>query len=86
MDEALHPASVRYILRKRAEEAGLEVARSKRLSPHGFGAGFVTEAYKAGARDEQIMNHTRHRNLNTMRGYVRRAKLLQDSPVKLLGL
>jgi len=32
------------------------------------------------------MSHTRHRDLKTMRGYVRRAKLLSDSPVKLLGL
>ena len=44
------------------------------------------EAYQAGARDEQIMAHTRHRDLKTMRGYVRRAKLLTESPVKLLGL
>jgi hypothetical protein len=46
----------------------------------------VTEAYQAGARDEQIMAHTRHRDLKTMRGYVRRAKLLTESPVRLLGL
>ena len=32
------------------------------------------------------MSHTRHRDLKTMRRYVRRAKLLSDSPVKLLGL
>jgi len=30
------------------------------------------------------MDHTRH--LRTMRGYVRRAKLLSESPVKNLGL
>ena len=32
------------------------------------------------------MAHTRHRDLRTMRGYVRRAKLLAESPSKLLGL
>ena len=46
----------------------------------------MTEAYQAGARDEQIMAHTRHRDLKTMRGYVRRAKLVTDSAVKLLDL
>jgi hypothetical protein len=32
------------------------------------------------------MEHTRHRDLKTMRGYVRRAQLVTESPVKLLGL
>ena len=58
----------------------------ERLSPHGLRAGFVTEAYKAGARDEEIMAHTRHRDLRTMRSYVRRAKLDTESPARLLGL
>jgi integrase len=83
---ALHPDAVRQILRKRAAAAGLTVAIAERLSPHGLRAGFVTEAYAAGARDEQIMAHTRHRDLKTMRGYVRRAKLGAESPAKLLGL
>lgn len=86
MDEALHPSSIRLILRKRAAEAGLEVGRNERLSPHGLRVGFVTEAYKAGARDEEIMGHTRHRDADTMRGYVRRAKLISESPVRRLGL
>lgn len=83
---ALTPEAVGHILKKRAEAAGLSVGSLERLSAHGLRAGFVTEAYKAGARDEQIMAHTRHRDLKTMRGYVRRAKLLTESPVKLLGL
>ena len=58
----------------------------ERLSPHGLRAGFITEAYRQGARNEEIMEHTRHRDLRTMRGYVRRAKLLCESPVKKLGL
>ena len=69
-----------------AAAAGLTIGARERLSAHGLRAGFVTEAYKAGARDEQIMAHTRHRDLRTMRGYVRRAKLLAESPSKLLGL
>jgi integrase len=83
---ALHPDAVRQILRRRAEAAGLMVGEGERLSPHGLRAGFVTEAYRAGARDEEIMDHTRHRDLKTMRGYVRRAKLVTESPVRLLGL
>jgi len=82
----LHPDAVRQILRRRAAAAGLEVPPGERLSPHGLRAGFVTEAYLAGARDEEIMAHTRHADLKTMRGYVRRAKLVTDSPAGLLGL
>ena len=33
-----------------------------------------------------MMQHTRHRDLKTMRGYVRRARLVQDSPIALLDL
>lgn len=86
MEASLHPTSVGRILQKRAAEAGLTINPGERLSAHGLRAGFITETYRAGARDEDIMRHTRHRDLKTMRGYVRRAKLLTDSPAKLLGL
>jgi hypothetical protein len=33
-----------------------------------------------------VMDHTRHRDLKTMRGYVRRAKLVTESATKLLDL
>ncbi len=78
--------AVRDILLRRAREAKLTVHGGERLSPHGLRAGFVTEAYLAGARDEQVMEHTRHRDLKTMRGYVRRARLVADSATKLLDL
>ncbi|RAI54549.1 tyrosine-type recombinase/integrase [Roseicella frigidaeris] len=82
----LHPDAVRQILLRRAAQAGLTVSGQERLSPHGLRAGFITEAYRQGARDEDIMDHTRHRDLRTMRGYVRRARLLTESPVTKLGL
>ncbi len=82
----LCPEAVRQILRRRATEAGVTVPANERLSPHGLRAGFITQAYKAGARDEAIMSHTRHSDLKSMRRYVRRAKLMDDNPAKLLGL
>ncbi len=83
---ALQPAAIRQILIRHAAAAGLSMSPANRLSPHGLRAGFVTEAYQAGARDEAIMAHTRHRDLATMRAYVRAAELTSDSPAKLLGL
>ena len=85
-NRGLHPDAVRKILAKRAALAGVVAVSGERLSPHGLRAGFITQAYVNGARDEQIMDHTRQKDLRTMRGYERRAKLVSDSPAKLLGL
>jgi integrase len=83
---ALHPDAVRRILARRIAMAGLSIEGFERLSPHALRAGFITEAYNKGVRDEDIMRHTRHRDLRTMRGYVRRAGLLTESPAGALDL
>ncbi len=82
----LHPDAVRQILKKRAAQAGIVGTIWEPITPHGMRAGFVTTAYKNGVPDEEIMGHTRHRSLTTMRGYVRRAKLGTKSPAAKLGL
>lgn len=84
--DALHPDAVRRIVLHRAKQAGVTAPAGERLSPHGLRAGFVTEAFQANARDEQIMAHTRHRDLRTMRRYVRRSRREIDSPAHLLDL
>jgi hypothetical protein len=56
------------------------------MSAHALRVGFITEAYRKGVRDEDIMRHTRHRDLRTMRGYVRRAGVVTDSPAAVLDL
>jgi integrase len=85
-DAALHPDAVRRILAHRIGMAGLEVEGFDRLSAHALRVGFITEAYAKGVRDEDIMRHTRHRDLRTMRGYVRRAGLVAESPAGMLDL
>jgi integrase len=82
----LVPDAVRQILLKRAAKAGLKGTLAEPVSPHGLRAGFVTTAYRNDVPDEEIMGHTRHRSLTTMRSYVRRAKLSQSSPAGKLGL
>jgi integrase len=82
----LSPDAVRQILLKRAALAGLKGTLFEPVSPHGLRAGFVTTAYRNGVPDEEIMGHTRHRSLTTMRSYVRRAKLGQASPAGKIGL
>ena len=77
---------MRQILLKRAGVAGIKGTLAEPVSPHGLRAGFVTTAYRNGVPDEEIMGHTRHRSLATMRGYVRRSKLSQVSPSSKVGL
>jgi integrase len=84
--DRLVPDAVRQILIKRAARAGLQGTLAEPVSPHGLRAGFVTTAYRNGVPDEEIMGHTRHRSLTTMRSYVRRAKLSAASPAGKLGL
>jgi integrase len=78
--------AVRQILLRRAAQAGVRGTIAEPVSPHGLRAGFVTTAYRNGVPDEEIMGHTRHRSLTTMRSYVRRAKLSKKSPAGKLGL
>jgi integrase len=82
---ALHPYGMPKILARRLALAGIKPAGRKRLSLHGLRAGFITEAYQAGVRGEAIMAHSR-RDIRTMRSYVRRARLLGESPAALVGL
>jgi integrase len=85
-DTALHPDAVRRILDHRAGMAGVSVEGFERLSAHALRVGFITEAYGKGVRDEDIMRHTRHRDLRTMRGYVQRAGLVDESPAGMIDL
>lgn len=85
-DTALHPDAIRKILAYRVRMAGLIVDGFDRLSAHALRVGFITEAYDKGVRDEDIMRHTRHRDIRSMRGYVQRAGLIAESPAGQLDL
>ena len=82
----LTAGAVRQVLVKRAGLAGITNAWSEPVSPHGLRAGFVTAAYRNGVPDEEIMGHSRHRSLTSMRTYVRRAKLGSAGPSGKVGL
>ncbi|HUW79482.1 MAG TPA: tyrosine-type recombinase/integrase [Acidocella sp.] len=85
-NDALHPDAVRQILARRVAMAGLTIEGFERLSAHALRVGFISEAYAGGVRDEDIMRHTRHRDLRTMRGYVQRAGLVSESPLAMIDL
>ena len=83
---ALSGEAVRLIVLKRARLAGIKGTLLEPISPHGLRAGFVTSAYRNNVPDEEIMGHSRHRSLTTMRSYVRRSKLSHASPAGKVGL
>ena len=84
--QRLHPDAVRQILIKRANQARVKGTLWEPVTSHGLRAGFITTAYKNHVPDEEIMGHSRHRSLTTMRSYVRRAKLSTTSPAGKVGL
>jgi len=85
---ALSGEAVGLIVLKRARLAGIKGSRLEPVSPAWISlrAGFVTSAYRANVPDEEIMGHSRHRSLATMRSYIRRSKLSHASPAGKVGL
>ena len=77
---------MRLILHRRAAAAGVTGTSHETLSPYGLRAGFITTAYNAGVRDEDIMKHARHKSHATMRRYVRTLELANSSVTAMLGL
>ena len=67
-------AMVALIVKRRAEAAGLDPAL---FSGHSLRAGFATSAAEAGKNLFKIMV-TRHRSVDTLRGYVRSRDLFRD--------
>ncbi len=82
-DRPLAGDAVHAVLRRRLAAAG--------VSPDGFGAhslraGFVTDAYRAGASTHAITRQTRHRDPATVQAYARHYTPLEVNAVTQVGL
>lgn len=73
-EERLTDRSVAEIVKRYAIAAGLKPGE---FSGHSLRAGFVTTAAERGAEMTRIMETTRHRDVRTVTGYVRRANLFR---------
>jgi integrase len=71
--------SVALILKRAAKRAGLD---TRRVSGHSLRSGFITAAYNAGARDNDIMELTGHRSRRTLDKYIRNAGKGAQAAVK----
>jgi site-specific recombinase XerD len=67
--------SVAKIIKVHAERAGLDPAS---FSGHSLRSGFLTSAASRGASIFKMMDVSRHRSVETLRGYVRDAELFKD--------
>jgi len=81
--EGLSDRAVAGIVKRRAEQAGLEPAR---FSGHSLRAGFATAAALAGRGLDAIMRQTGHRSVAVARGYVRAAEAFDPKINAAVGL
>jgi site-specific recombinase XerD len=75
LPNALSTRSIAAIVKKYARSIGLD---AEQFSAHSLRAGFITSAAKSGAGLFKIMDVSRHRSVETVRGYVRDAELFED--------
>lgn len=73
--QAISDKSIAETVKKYAAAAGLN---PDDFGGHSLRAGFVTSAAEAGANLFKIMDVSRHKNVQTVKGYVRNAELFKD--------
>ena len=71
---ALTAQSVALIVKHYAKAVGLD---SRAFAGHSLRAGFLTSAAEAGADVLRMMEVSRHKRVETVQGYVRRANLFK---------
>jgi len=78
--------AINEMIRRRAAAAGFTAAQVARLGGHSLRAGFVTEAFRAGADAHAIMRQTGHRSPAMLEVYAREHAPLVGNAVTRLGL
>jgi site-specific recombinase XerD len=71
----LSAQSVADVVKAHAENVGLDPAL---FAGHSLRAGFLTSAAKRGASIFKMMDQSRHKSVDTLRGYVRDAEIFKD--------
>jgi len=74
-DDALVDDRASRIVKRYARRVGLDVAA---YNGHSLRSGFLTSAAESGASVFKMTEVSRHRSLDTLRGYVRRVDLFKE--------
>jgi hypothetical protein len=75
VDAPLTPQVVALRVKRRAVLASCDPAQ---LSGHSLRSGFIASAARSGASIWKLADQSRHRSMDTLRGYVRDGVLFQD--------
>lgn len=73
--QAISDKSIAEIVKRYASAAGLN---PDQFAGHSLRSGFITSAAEAGANLFKIMDVSRHKSVQTVKGYVRNAELFKD--------
>ena len=84
--EAMTGHAVNRMIQRRAGQAGFAPAQIALLGGHSLRAGFVTEAFRAGADAHAIMRQTGHRSPGMLEVYARENAPLMGNAVTRIGL
>lgn len=71
--------------RKKGNTKAAAKALAAGFSGHSLRAGFVTTAARSRVPGHHIRQHTRHKSIQTVEGYIREADKLTDSVLKTIG-
>lgn len=85
-DGSLTRGAFYSMVKRRAQQAGLDPEVVHRLSPHSLRAGFITAATREGASREQIQRQSGQRDPRTVERYVRGLAPEEMNAVQLLKL
>jgi site-specific recombinase XerD len=77
-DDSLFDCCGRTVARIVKKHAGLAKLDPQEFSGHSLRAGFITSALESGADLLRVMDVTRHREVQTLKAYDRRAKQFKD--------
>jgi site-specific recombinase XerD len=75
LNQALAPHRIAQVVKRYAEKAGYS---SGNYAGHSLRSGFITSAAENGACIFKMMEVSRHKSVETLKGYVRRAELFKD--------
>ena len=85
-DRAMSGDAIAGLIQRRAAAAGFTPAQVDKLGGHSLRAGFVTEAFRAGADAHSIMRQTGHRSPVMLEVYAREHAPLVGNAVTRIGL
>ena len=79
LDQHMSRRHVTGIVKRVARAAGFDESFVAQIASHSLRAGYITQAALNGSSLEEIAAHTGHKDLNTLRGYIRRAEAVGAS-------